>query len=477
MDMHDWSRWMLAGLVSLGLTASSTWAQDEESAKDETAAKASDSKSEADKSAEPKKEGSADPALTPDDASQKYPEIKDAIDLLRQMKFDDCLNKLQEAEKLYPELPVGRLIYAELLVKANQILVARQEFEKAVRERPEDPRPYMSMGAMGLAEGRLTDALLEFNHALSLAETYDFKTPEALSDFKKKLYVGRSAAYEKLEDWKNALADIQAWLEVDPTNGLARQRGARCHFNLGDIEKAEAELAQAKKDTPTLSPPETALASFYAAKKEDEKAEDLFKKGVVADKSNPVVYHSFAQWLYGKSRAREAKDQVILGLQTLPDSKDLRMLRAMLARHLKSYEEAEVELDDLLREQPNNLQLRNELALSLAEQQDDNKKKRAFEIAAQNVQANKNSPDFIATFGWVNYRLGQMEKAEQFISAAAKMAGTQARPELLYYLAHVLAEQGKNDDVKKLLTQIVSSEFPFAFKDDAAQWLDRLQSN
>lgn len=407
----------------------------------------------------------------------KYPQIKEAIDLLRQFKFDECFKKLEEAEAAHPELPPARLVYSELLIKVNQLAIGRAEMEKVAVERPDDPRIPLSMAAVGLAEGRNADSLLQVNRALDLAQNFDFKDPDLKSKFLAKAYLARATVAERREDWKGVKEDVLKWLEVEPKSGPVRQRLAQAVFFLGDVEGAEAELRQAKGDVPGLAPPETTLASFYSKQKEMEKAEELFRKGIEADPNNPQGYHAFAQWLFQRGRAREAREQAVKGLETLPDSKDLRVLRAVLARYLKSYEEAEAELDDLLRETPNNLALRNELALALAEQQDGNKQKRAFQMAAENFQAQRNNTDYIATLGWVNYRLGRMEDAERLITAAARMAGNNARPDLLYYLAHIFAEKGNNEDVKKLLTQITASEVPFAFKDDASQWLERLNSS
>jgi tetratricopeptide (TPR) repeat protein len=463
----------LAALVMF--TVGPALAQEDAEAKKEPAASDAPAK---DKDKEKEKDPSTAPVTTAPGTEaeiiEKYPELRDAIESLKQFKFDECLKKLEEASAKYPELPPGRLIYAELLVKANQLGVARQEFEKVVDEKPEDPRTYLSMGAIGMAEGRRTDALFQFNHAIELAEKFDFKETDGREKFLGKCYLGRATIYEAKKNWKEALVDIEKWVASDPKNGAARQRLARCQFFLGDLAKAEEELKQAKVDGPTLSPPDTALATFYAANDQHDKAEEHFRKGVEAEPNNPLVYQSFAQWLFTRDRVAEAKEQAVKGLQTLPDSRDLRTLRAKLARHLKSYEEAEAELDDLLKENPNNLDLRNELALALAEQQDGTKQKRAFQIAQENFNVNRNSPDLCATFGWVNYRLGQMDNAEKLINTAARMVGTQARPDILYYLAHVLAEKGQNEDVKKLLSQIAGTQLPFAFKDDATQWLERL---
>lgn len=470
---RQWALW----LTTLALwTTGTAIAQDEATDKPKTEAAAEEGKKAESKSEGPTAENPGD---APSDAEviDKYPEIRDAIDSLKQFKFDECLKKLEDASAKHPELPPGRLIYAELLVKANQLGVARQEFEKAVLDNPNDPRVYLSMGAIGMAEGRRTDAYFQFNHAIELADKFDFKEEGGKEKFLGKCYLGRASIFEIRKDWKAALADIEKWVASDPKNGAARQRLARCYFFLGDIPKAEQELKQAKEDGPKLSPPDTAMATFYAANEEHDKAEEAFRKGVEADPNNPLVYQSFAQWLFTRNRVAEAKEQAVKGLQTLPDSRELRTLRAKLARHLKSYEEAEAELDDLLKENPNNIDLRNELALALAEQQDGTKQKRAYQIAQENFNVNRNSPDLMATFGWVNYRVGQMENAEKLINTAARLVGTQARPDILYYLAHVLAEKGQNEDVKKLLSQISESELPFAFKDDATQWLDRLKSS
>ncbi|MBX9656651.1 tetratricopeptide repeat protein [bacterium] len=408
---------------------------------------------------------------------EKYPELKEAIELIKQAKFAECLEKLNEAKKAHPELPTGRLLYAEILLRGNQIGAGRMELESAVTEAPDDPRGYLTLGGLAANEGRLTDAFLEFNEALKRAENFDFHEDKGKEKFIARTSIGRATVYERRKDWKNALADFEAALAVDPKDGNVRQRMARCFVQLGDNDRAMKELQQAKADTPSVSPPETAMATFYANDNQHEKAEEMFRKGIEADPSNPIVYSSFAQWLYSRNRGREAKEVVMNGLQTLPEARDLRTLRAILARHLKAYEEAEAELDDLLRDQPNNGLLINELALALVEQQDPQKQRRAMEIAVKLVQANSKSPDFVSTFGWVNYRMGQMDRAKQALDLAIKLAGTQVRPDIYYYFAHILTEEGKNDEVKKLLTKIVQAEQPFAFKDDATQWLERLNAS
>ena len=422
--------------------------------------------------AQPAGEGEP-PAAAADDAT-KFPEVVDAIELFKQLKFNESREKLREAVQKHPELAPADLIYAELLIKSGQIPLGRKEIEDVVVAMPGDPRAYMALGAIGLAEGRWTDALLQYEKAAEVAQTFAFVNDEEKQKFLNKCSLGRGTVHENRKNWSLARKEFEKWLESDPKNGPIRQRLARAIFFEGDVERAFKELQQAKADDDRLSPPETALASFYATNNDFEKAEEYFKKGIEAESDELIPYQTYAQWLFNRGRTKEAKEQTMVALRALPTNRTLRLMRSIFARHLKAYDEAETELEDLLRESSDDAMVRNELALTLAEQPDPTKTRRAFELAAQNVRANQRSADLLATFGWVNYRLGNLDQAERFLKAALQLSQQQTRPELFYYMAHVLAERGNNADAKKLLDQIVASDAPFAFKDEAKEWAKRL---
>lgn len=468
-------RLFVAGVFA-GIGLSSAAAQDQPPApKDPPEAKgASNPPAAANPSAPGSSEG---PPATPADDATKYPEIMQAVELFRQLKFNEARQKLEDAVKAHPELAPAPLIYAELLIKAGQVAQGRKEIEDVVTKIPGDPRVYMAIGAIGLAEGRWTDALWEYEKATEAAQTFAFVNEEEKSKFLAKCSLGRGTVYENRKEWSKAKVEFEQWLKLEPKNGVARQRLARAIFFEGDVDRALAELKQAKADDPKLSPAESALGSFYATKNEFEKAEENYRKGVESEPTSLLAHQTYAQWLFTRGRTKDAKDETMSALKVMPTNKTLRLMRAIFARHLKAYDEAETELEDLLRENANDIVIRNELALTLAEQPDPVKNRRAFELSAQNAKANQRSADLLATYGWVNYKLGNLDQAEKVLRVALQMSAQQTRPELFYYLAHVLAEKGSNADVKKLLEQVVNTEVPFAFKDDAKQWLQRLNAS
>ena len=98
----------------------------------------------------------------------------------------------------------------------------------------------------------------------------------------------------------------------------------------------------------------------------------------------------------------------------------------------------------------------NNLALVLCEQNDDAKKDRALQYAEDNVRLSNRSPQSLSTYGWVLYRLGRRDAAEQVLTSVAQ-AGPMS-PDLAYYLAQVYSERDRKTDAKNLLEAALKSQ-------------------
>ena len=59
-------------------------------------------------------------------------------------------------------------------------------------------------------------------------------------------------------------------------------------------------------------------------------------------------------------------------------------------------------------------------------------------------------PFYLDSLGWVYYRLGQLDKAEQVLKQAVAI---QDDPEFLAHLGEVLWQQGQEDEAKKVWQQ------------------------
>ncbi len=133
---------------------------------------------------------------------------------------------------------------------------------------------------------------------------------------------------------------------------------------------------------------------------------------------------------------------------------------------------AEIQLQSLHQNAPGDVQVSNQLALTLAEQVDKTKQGRTVQLAEVNARAYANVPEMQATLGWVYYRLGRIDEAERALQAALSQGKSSA--ETAYYLAHVLSERGRMDDAQKLLRGALATSGPFVFRKEAQEWLERM---
>jgi tetratricopeptide (TPR) repeat protein len=121
---------------------------------------------------------------------------------------------------------------------------------------------------------------------------------------------------------------------------------------------------------------------------------------------------------------------------------------------------------------PANFVASNFLTLALIEQPADVKRQRALELAEIDARLYTNSGAALATAGWVYFRRGRLDDAERSLRAA--LAGGYGSSDTAYFLARVLADRNKPDEVKQWLTLAVKAPGAFAFRKDAQQMLDRL---
>jgi Flp pilus assembly protein TadD len=115
------------------------------------------------------------------------------------------------------------------------------------------------------------------------------------------------------------------------------------------------------------------------------------------------------------------------------------------------------------------------LALVLAEQADDARRRRALELAEALARQAPDDADTLSTLGTVYYRLGRLDEAEALLRSV--VAGGRGGPDAAYILARVRSERGHPEAAPALLEAALVSPGFFASRPDARQWLDRLTTS
>jgi tetratricopeptide (TPR) repeat protein len=411
------------------------------------------------------------PAVEVDAASRAIPEVDRAIKAFEAREFDASLKLLVEAVKNHPDLPPANVIFARLAFAGHQPGLIRPALERAAIEAPGHPEVYILFGNVALLEGRTTDAAVHFEKAGNLAATGGWP-PARRQRFELFRDQGVALVAEARGDPRGASAALARWLAQEPANARARQRLGKALFQIGQVDEARKELERAAKDDPALEPPAVSLGWLYARSGDPKKAGEWMDYAVKAAPNSVATRMGVAAWLLEQGRGDEAKAQAEAASKLDPDSAEARRLVGLAARQRKDLAEAERAFADLAARSPGDARARNQLALVLAEQADESKRRRALELAELSVRLDPKGVDALSTLGTVYYHLHRLDDADTVLQAV--IASGQGSSDTAYTLARVRADRGHPDAAPALLKTALDAPGLFIARKDARQWLDRL---
>lgn len=431
-------------------------------------------------------------------------------------KFDDALSQFKSAHNANAGvIPPARVLLARLLAAANRLDLARMQLELAAAERDEKsgepiehPEVYLTLGRLALAEGRLTDAWLEFTKALDLAVNKgnsDGSPPPAT--LLREIYAGFTTVYEQRGDWKLAKSAAEKWVANAGADDLPQaelrfgrafffldpkapdEKTAEEHFKTAyDAEKGKKGIEESAR---VIDHPKVSLAALCAQKAgNDPKSKDYttwFEKAktylddAVKDAANetPVQQakiHAAYSNLYRSANDMDAAQREADAAAKLdPTSDALKQLKAVIAMNQKDFKAAEEGFRDLYQKSPSNFFASNGLALALVGGGKKAQLREATELAEMNARAfGQKSAEAWATLGWVYFNDDRINEAAQVLQQAVQGAQGQASPDTAYYLAQVMAATGKLNEAVQLLQGAVGSQGNFNYREEAKEWLKTL---
>jgi type IV pilus assembly protein PilF len=231
-------------------------------------------------------------------------------------------------------------------------------------------------------------------------------------------------------------------------------------------------LLAAKSDPAADTAPIT-MGWFWTERGSAEKAAAWMKRAVDQSPDSPRVRLGTAFWLLYQRKPEPAKTHAEAALKLDPKSKEIQLLCAMVARHLKDYDAAEKSLDTLHRAEPDNATVANQLALVLAESAEQEKRARALDLAEKTAKTQPNSPEALSTLGRVYFRMDRLKDAEKALQTVR--AGADARSDSGYYMACVLVALERPREAVDVLKGALGASGPFIHEQDARQLLEKLE--
>lgn len=405
--------------------------------------------------------------------SKAPPELEQAVAQFNQQQYDEALESLNAAAAKYPELAPGRAMLARFFLQSNQAPMARAMLEQTVVEHPDDPEAYRMLGDIAFQERRLTEANLLFEHLSAVAAKFSGNA-ERKTSYEAAGHAGLAAVAEARQQWEVARQHLLAWIAKDPKNAGAHHRLGQTLFGMQKPDEAFKELQTAADLSKELPPPEITMGRLYHQTGHPDDAAIWMNKAIAQSPNSLVSRLGVAQWQWEIGELEQARNNATAALKIKPDSLEGQVLAGVISRFQKDLAAAEEYLQAAYLASPANPMAANQLALVLADQADEGKRRRALELAENNARQFNNNADIAATLGWVYLQQGRNDDAARVFKAVANSGRINA--DTAYFMA-VLSHRASNDaEAIATLRSAIDSRGPFAYRDEAKQLLAELES-
>jgi len=405
------------------------------------------------------------------EGDNKYPEVVDAQKLFEKGDFDGALKMLERAKELYPQLYPPQILMARMAMARNQMNLARSWLEQAVEEMPNDPSGYQFIGEFAVRENRLVEAEMVFDRAAELLAAYEAN--ELLKrDLQIHLHTYRAAIALRRQQWPAAEEELRAWLELKPDVADAHFNLAQSLFKQQRHDEALAEFEIAAQTNKVFPPADVALGRLYAREGDAAKAEECMQRALEKNPKDIRTLLGVADWQLLNGQFEAARPHAELAVEVDSSSLPAKLMAGTVARFLGDTPAAEKYFEQAFLQSPSNFQAIDQLALVLAEQDDDSKRRRALQLAETNARQFPNDPAALATLGWVYYqhdRLADALNVFQALTRSMRINGDSA-----FYFATITNQMKRKDEAKRWLEVAVNSTAPFVHRAEAEKMLKDL---
>ncbi|MEL0168977.1 MAG: tetratricopeptide repeat protein [Pseudomonadaceae bacterium] len=291
-----------------------------------------------------------------------------------------------------------RLMLARLLVSDGNFKDARVQYQKLASDNPDDPDLQLSLGLIDLELGNAEDAVVHLQHTLQLAPGNNTARYHLGSAY---LAAGRS------ED------AMLTWQSIDSGTELLTSRVQIAQLLL-EQDRLTALQAQFQQDR--AQHPQHGLTLFQ-----------IEIEGLMA--AHPEL----------------AMAQANAALQAYPQDTSLLYSRAMLHAELGNLRGVEDDLGAIIAQEPNNAMALNALGYTLADH--NVQLDRALSLITRAAELAPDDPAIQDSLGWVHFRLGNLDRAEELLRAAYDAYPDQ---EVAAHLGEVLWRQGSKRKARSI---------------------------
>ena len=344
------------------------------------------------------------------DALAAFPSSEIAVLMLVQIMDSktEAAKTLADFLKKNPRAREARLAYARMLFEQSNAADAKKEFRTLLQQYPDDQ---MVLYALGLLSAQTND-MADAEKYLSAYVRNLNGQPDRERDASQALMVLAQIAEDR-----NDLAGAMKWLDLVPASG---------HSGTLNATLKRAQLL-ARSD------------------RLDDARRLLSQSDVESDEDRVKLIIGEAQLLRDAGKIAEALQLVDDALELYRDNVDLLYELAMLAEKARQYDRMESALRKVIKLAPDSQHAYNALGYSLADR--NVRLQEAHDLIKKALELAPEDPFIMDSMGWVEFRLGRLEKAEELLRRAYTI---RPDPEIAAHLGEVLWVRGREDEARKL---------------------------
>jgi tetratricopeptide (TPR) repeat protein len=311
----------------------------------------------------------------------------------------DAIGLLSDFLHRNPNAAEARLAYARLLIGDGRNDAARTQFEELLKRDPRSPDALFALGVLSMQAELLPQAREYFQRYLTAVEDGADREPDPAY-----LNMARIAEdeqkYDEAFDWLHRVHSPDQLL-------TARIREAFLLAKLNRLDDALKTL----QDAPV------------------ESADDRLQ-----------VVLSQGQILREAHRYQESYDLLAAALKASPDDPNLLYETAMSAERLDRLDVMETDLRRLVQLRPDYAHAYNALGYTFADR--NIRLKEAYELIDKALQLAPDDGFILDSMGWVQYRLGNLTAARDYLGRAYRL---KPEADVAAHLGEVMWRQGDRD--------------------------------
>lgn len=338
--------------------------------------------------------------------------------------------------------------------------------EKAIQAYPDDPEAYIIQGDLLLQRQSRNPARAMYEKGLELVTTLEQNatrnkhlTIRALS--------GLGLVANGNEDWTASQNYLSRWLQLEPSNVIAKERMAYVLFRQGKAEEAYATFNEVYSQDPTRTRHEVAMARLYdSVNKDKNRARRLMELAQERDAKSPQpnlnTQVAVAEWALENGNISLAQKASAAADQIDQESLESKLIGALVALHQDQKDTAVSLFEAAHLQSPSNAVAMNHLALLLVERPNQQDRRRALEFAqvcarVYSTYDQRFAREAAITLAWVLHRLDRTPDALRILSRVLEQQGT-VDSTSLYLAARILHDVEQDNVARQILDAILENE-------------------